>query len=162
LVHEFAGSDDIDFMSLSIPALVRGENFIVHNIEPTDYKNKRAEHLTQHMYYSEQYTWHNVLSFHKDILREIEAGRASWNEYFEFIKARRLNQTYPRQYCSAYNKGSCNKNETHKNTLCLLEEHVCRTCWIKRKSFTQLPAKDCRQQSQGNIGRGRGFYNFVN
>jgi hypothetical protein len=149
-------------MSLSIPALVRGENFIVHNIEPTDYKNKRAEHLTQHMYYSEQYTWHNVLSFHKDILREIEAGRASWNEYFEFIKARRLNQTYPRQYCSAYNKGSCNKNKTHKNTLCLLEEHVCRTCWIKRKSFTQLPAKDCRQQSQGNIGRGRGFYNFVN
>jgi hypothetical protein len=57
--HEFAGSDDIDFMSLSIPALVRGENFIVHNIEPTDYKNKRAEHLTPDMYYIEQYTWHN-------------------------------------------------------------------------------------------------------
>jgi hypothetical protein len=77
--HEFAGSDDIDFMSLalSIPALVRGENFIIHNIEPTDYKNKRAEHLTQLMHYSEQYTWHNVLAFHKDILREIEAGRAS-------------------------------------------------------------------------------------
>jgi len=160
--HEFAGSDDIDFMSLSIPALVRGENFIIHNIEPTDYKNKRAEHLTQLMYYSEQYTWHNVLAFHKDILREIEAGRASWNDNFEIIKARRLNQTYPRQYCSAYNKGSCNKNEAHKNTLGLLEEHFCSSCWIKRKSFMQHPAKDCRQQSQGNIGRGRGFYNFAN
>ena len=50
-------------LALSIPALVRGENFIVHNIEPTDYKNKRAEHLTPDMYYIEQYTWHNVLSF---------------------------------------------------------------------------------------------------
>ena len=84
--HEFAGSDYIDFMSLSIPALVCGDNFIIHNIEPTDNKNKRAEHLTQLMYYSEQYTWHNVLAFHKDILREIEAGRASWNDNLKSLK----------------------------------------------------------------------------
>jgi hypothetical protein len=69
-------------MSLSIPALVRGENFIIHNIEPTDYKHKRAEHLTQLMYYSVHYTWHNVLAFHKDVLREIEAGGASWNDNY--------------------------------------------------------------------------------
>ena len=94
--HEFAGSDDIDLMSLSIPALVRHENFAFHNIEPTDYKNKRAEHLIQLMYNSEQYTWHNALAFHKDVFREIEAGRSSWNDNFEFIKARRLNQTHPR------------------------------------------------------------------
>lgn len=54
--HEFSGSDDIGLMSLSIPALVRGENFAFHNIKPTDYKHKRAEHLIQLMYNSEKYT----------------------------------------------------------------------------------------------------------
>ena len=29
--HEFAGSDDIEFTSLSMPALVRGENYIIHH-----------------------------------------------------------------------------------------------------------------------------------
>ncbi|VDI20364.1 Hypothetical predicted protein [Mytilus galloprovincialis] len=49
--HEFAGSDDIEFMSLSMPAFVRGENNIIHNIEPAEYRDKRAEHLTQLMFF---------------------------------------------------------------------------------------------------------------
>ena len=28
------------------------------------------------MYYSEQFSWSNILAFHKDVLYEIEAGRA--------------------------------------------------------------------------------------
>ncbi|XP_063430650.1 uncharacterized protein LOC134712741 isoform X2 [Mytilus trossulus] len=156
--HEFAGSDDIEFMSLSMPALVRGENYIIHNIEPAEYRDKRAEHLTQLMFYSEQFIWSDVLAFHKDVLREIETGRASWNDNFEFCKARRLHQSHPRFYCSAYNKGSCNKKELHKNTLGLLEEHFCSSCWIKRKTIMNHAAKDCQSQKQfqGNAGRGRG------
>ena len=91
--HEYAGSEDVDFANLSIPALVRGENYIIHNIEPIEYKQHRADHLTQLMYLSEQYIWTNILAFHKDVLYEIESGRASWKNSFDSIKARRLNQS---------------------------------------------------------------------
>ena len=151
--HEFAGSDDVEFMSLSMPALVRGENYIIHNVEPAEYRDKRAEHLTQLMFYSEQFIWSDVLAFHKDVLREIETGHASWNDNFDFIKSRRLHQSHPKFYCSAYNKGSCSKKEAHKNTLGLLEEHFCSSCWIKRKSVMHHAAKDCQNQKQA---RGRG------
>ena len=107
--HEYAGSDDIEYSSLSLPALVRGENYVIHHLEPELYKEKRAEHLTQLMYFSEQFSWSNIVAFHKDILHEIESGRASWNSSFDHVKARRLNQTHPRHYCALYNKGICKK-----------------------------------------------------
>ena len=167
--HEFAGSDDIEFTSLSMPALVRGENYIIHHVEPSEYRDKRAEHLTQLMFYSEQFIWSDVLAFHKDVLREIETGRASWNDNFDYIKSRRLHQSHSKYYCSAYNKGACGKKDAHKNTLGLLEEHFCSSCWIKRKTIMHHPAKDCQKQSRGRgtdgnfpqqdrdfVGQGRG------
>ena len=43
--HEYSGSEDIDYSSLSIPALVRGETYIIHHIEPDCYTQGRADHL---------------------------------------------------------------------------------------------------------------------
>ena len=48
--HEYAGSEYVEYANLSIPALVRGENYIIHHIEPDEYKQYRADHLTQLMY----------------------------------------------------------------------------------------------------------------
>ena len=142
--HEYAGSEDVEFANLSIPALVRGENYIIHHIEPDEYKQYRANHLTQLMYLIEQYAWSNSLTFHKDVLYEIESGRASWKSSFDNIKARRLNQNYPRQYCSAYQKGTCKFKDNHKSSTGVLDEHFCSQRWFKRKVMAHHPSKDCR------------------
>ena len=50
--YEYAGSEDVEYANLSIPVLVRCENYIIHHIEPDEYKQYRADHLTQLMYLS--------------------------------------------------------------------------------------------------------------
>ena len=43
--QEFCGNGDLEFDSLSLTALVRGETFIINNIEPKPYAKACAEHL---------------------------------------------------------------------------------------------------------------------
>ena len=144
--HEYAGSEDIAFTSLSIPAFVRGENFIINNIEPEEYRRGRSEHLTLIMSFSEQYPWSDVLLYHQDVLHEIESGRASWccnHGDFDRLKARRLNNTLPKLYCAAFNKGNCTCKVAHQNSFGVLEEHMCSTCWSRQRIVRSHPAKDC-------------------
>ena len=87
------------------------EIYIMHHIEPECYKQGRADHITQLMYYSKQFVWNNALDFHKDVLPEIESGRESWGMSFDYLKARCLNQTRPRQYYALFQRGICEKKE---------------------------------------------------
>ena len=172
--HEFAGSDDIEFTSLSIPALVRGENYIIHHVEPSEYRDKRAEHLTQLMFYSEQFIWSDVLAFHKDVLKKskqvVHPGMIILilsNHVFY------INHTPNIIVLLTTRERAIRKR--HTKTLGLLEQHFCSSCWIKRTSIRQHPAKDCQKQSRdrgtdGNLpqqdrdfirqGRGRGADGF--
>ena len=126
---------------LSLPALVRGETFIINNIEPPKFSKLRANHLMQLMYFSEQFSFGNVLKYHHDILKDIELGRASWNSNFDSIRARRLIDRVPRQFCSSYNRSVCKKKEGHFNCYGITEEHICSNCWLKRKTVAYHPQK---------------------
>ena len=149
--QEFCGNGDLTYDDLSLPALVRGENFIINNIGPPKFSKLRANHLMQLMYFSEQFSFGNVLKYHHDILKDIESGRASWKSNFDSIRARRLVDRVPRQYCSSYNRSVCKKKEGHFNCYGITEEHICSNFWLIRKTVAYHPQKDCRVS--GNYSR---------
>lgn len=142
--QEFCGNGDLSFDELSLTALVRGETFIINNIEPVKFAKLRGNHLMQLMYFAEQFTFNNVLKFHHDVLKDIESGRATWDSNFDNIRARRLVDHVPRQYCANYNRSVCKKKEGHFNCYGITEEHICSNCWLKRKNVSYHPQKDCR------------------
>lgn len=67
------------------------------------------------MYFAEQFSFGSVLKYHHDVVKEIESGRATWYSNFDGIRARRLVDRVPRQYCAAYNRFVCKKQEGHFN-----------------------------------------------
>ena len=109
--QEFCGNGDLEFDSLSLTALERGETFIINNIEPKPYAKACTELLNLLMLFAEPFAVSNVLKFHHDVLKETESGRSTWNSNFDTMRARRLIDRVPRQYCGTYNKAVCKKKE---------------------------------------------------
>ena len=96
--QEFCGNGDLTFDELSLTALVRGETYIINNEEPLKFAKLQGNHLMQLIYFAEQFTFNNVLKFHhKDVLKDKESGRATWDGNFDSIRARRLDDHVPRQ-----------------------------------------------------------------
>ena len=54
--QEFYGNGDLTYDDLSLPVLVRGETFIINNMEPSKFSKLRANNLIQLLYFSEQFS----------------------------------------------------------------------------------------------------------
>ena len=72
----------------------------------------------------EQFAFSNVLKFHHDVLKETESGRSKRNSNFDSMRARRLTDRVPRQYCGVYNKAVWKKKEGHFNCCGVVETYM--------------------------------------
>ena len=102
------------------------------------------------MLIAEQFAFSNVLKFHHNVLKEIESGRSTWNSNFDSMRARRLIDRVPRQYCGAYNKAICKKKEGHFNCYGVVVETVGQN----ERLLPFIPQKDCKVMGIQNFKKG--------
>ena len=112
------------------------------------------------MYLSTSYDFNILKSYYAAVLREIELGKKSWNDDYQYIETAILSMHVPRNknfpkfkktfskktsgdniendeiwWCANYNRNKCQ----HKNNHILTEFrgrarnalHICATCWQK-------------------------------
>lgn len=156
--HEHAQTKSMNYSDrdFGLTQLVRGEIFILQNIEKFSSSRFRQTHLINLLYLAEKFPFSEIKDFHAEVLRSIERGHKSWSNNFGEEQARTLvsPQSTTRNYntrdpiCGSYQAGNCSRSDDHfgsygnKKLL-----HVCRKCVRKGKDpsdqAVRHPSKDC-------------------
>ena len=166
--HEHAQTKSVNYSDkdFGLAQLVRGETFIMHNIEKQAISVHRQKHLINLLYLVEKYPFAEIKDFHAEVLRSIERGHKNWSHAFVEEQGRTLvtpltsSSSTPTKtvfkdkpvnrnpICGAYQAGNCSRSGDHfgaygdKKLL-----HVCRKCVRKGKDSSDAsvlhPSKDC-------------------
>ena len=160
--HEHAQIKSLNYSDkdFGLTQLVRGEIFIMHNIEKATTSSLRQKHLINLLYLAEKFPFSEIKDFHAEVLRSIERGHKNWSNTFSEEQCRTLvtplvstskqadNKNVRHPICGAYQAGNCNRSGDHfgaygdKKLL-----HVCRKCVRKGRDPTdptvKHPSKDC-------------------
>jgi len=157
--HVFAQNESVNYndKEFGILQLVRGEIYILHNVEAKFAKDRQL-HLLNLLYLAEKFPVNEIKAFHSEVLRSIERGIKTWTDSFADEKYRTLVSSsgsskkdytinrYP--VCGTFQSGTCNFPGDHfgkygdKKLL-----HSCRKCTRKGKnsfdSTCRHPSKSC-------------------
>jgi len=162
--HEYAQVKSLNYSDkdFGLTQLVRGEVFIMHNIEKSVTSTLRQKHLINLLYLAEKFPFSEIKDFHAEVLRSIERGHKTWSQTFSEEQGRTLvsplastskqskEKSSRGPICGAYQAGNCNRTGDHFGTYGdkkLL--HICRKCVRKGKDpsdpSVKHPSKECTE-----------------
>ncbi|CAG2252378.1 unnamed protein product [Mytilus edulis] len=90
--HEHAQTKSLSYSDedFGFVQLVRGELFIMHNIEEQAISMLRQKHLINLLYLAEKYPFTEIKDFHAEVLRSVERGHKHWSHTFSEEQGRTL------------------------------------------------------------------------
>ena len=153
-------TSNLGFSELSLPLLVAGELEILSTLLPKDVSlefRARLEFLKLLAYEANSYPIKTIAEWYAAYMRRIELGRGNWGGNFYAVGQPILAKYQIRQesritskptqyqnkdskpfvyFCSAFNKGSCDKKAPHETLMrgkTVKVEHICAICWLRNK-----------------------------
>jgi hypothetical protein len=152
--HGFAQNVFVNYSDreFGLIQLVRGMMYILSNVE-TVFSKDRQLHLLNLLYLAEKFPIVEIKAYHAEVLRSIECGMKSWNDFFADDKHRILvtpntNIKRDNRYlvCGTYQYGSCPISGDHFGKFGDKQlYHSCRKC--ARKGNTPY-GSTCRNRVQ--------------
>ena len=102
--HEYAQVKSLNYSDkdFGLTQLVRGEVFIMHNIEKSVTSTLRQKHLINLLYLAEKFPFSEIKDFHAEVLRSIERGHKTWSQTFSEEQGRTLVSPLPRHLNKAW------------------------------------------------------------
>ena len=158
---------NLGFQDLTFSLFVAGELEILTSLLPKDASDEfvtRLEFLKALAYEANSYPIKPISEWYAAYMRRLELGHGQWGDSFyamgQPILAKHSVQTEdkdkevvkePRNFvyfCSAYNRGNCEKKSPHENQIkgkSVEVEHICATCWQKNrvKKMHREGTSDC-------------------
>ncbi|CAG2235102.1 unnamed protein product [Mytilus edulis] len=117
--HEHAQTKSVNYSDkdFGLAQLVRGETFIMHNIEKQAISVLRQKHLINLLYLVEKYPFTEIKDFHAEVLRSIERGHKNWSHAFVEEQGRTLPHPLFTWYSSTLTK-TVFKDKVNCNPIC--------------------------------------------